>query len=491
MHRFFTPLFAASCLTAVGQGKAAAQYLEDFESFAAGDPIAASTGPEWILWPAGGDDALVSDEEALSGTKSLKLESTYVLGGPQDVVLVFGGEGTWDVTFNIFVPEGNSGYYNVQENQVPSTAWAFECVLGSDGSINYDVDGLILATGAYTPGEWLKVTHLIDTDSNLMHLYLNDVYLAQVPYDGAQIGGVNFYAAGDAVTPPTYYVDDISVNPLEELQTIGCTDSMACNYDETATIDDGSCEYDSCSGCTDAAACNYSPVATEDDSSCIYMDALGACGGECLEDEDGDAICDDVDECIGAMDECGVCNGPGATYQCGCDPIEEDECDCFGNVVDECGICGGDSTTCLGDTECLDDDDSVAALGGCINAIAILGCDALWFGAPLSETCTFSCDACPCDSDINDNGICDDSEVLGCTYILADNYNADATLDDGSCLFTCYQETDLQQAYDNGVDSVEYPEEANNNCATDLDNDGEVATSDLLLFLSTFGDSCD
>lgn len=214
-----------------------------------------------------------------------------------------------------------------------------------------------------------------------------------------------------------------------------------------------------------------------------------ACG-QC-NDLDDDGICDDEDPCVGIEDECGVCNGPGATYQCGCDPIEEGECDCFGNVVDDCGICGGDNTTCSGDAECLDDDDSVEALGGCINAIALLGCDALWFGAPLSEICTFACDACPCDSDINDNGICDDSEVLGCTYILADNYNADATLDDGSCLFTCYQETDLQQAYDNGVESVECPEEANNDCATDLDNDGEVATSDLLLFLSTFGDSCD
>ena len=56
------------------------------------------------------------------------------------------------------------------------------------------------------------MTHLIDTDSDLMHLYLDDVYLAQVPYDGAQIGGVNFYAAGDGVNIPTYYLDDVLVD---------------------------------------------------------------------------------------------------------------------------------------------------------------------------------------------------------------------------------------------------------------------------------------
>ena len=31
----------------------------------------------------------------------------------------------------------------------------------------------------------------------------------------------------------------------------------ACNFDASATIDDGSCESLSCAGCTDNTACNY------------------------------------------------------------------------------------------------------------------------------------------------------------------------------------------------------------------------------------------
>ena len=27
-------------------------------------------------------------------------------------------------------------------------------------------------------------------------------------------------------------------------------------------------------------------------------------------DADGDGVCDDVDDCVGQFDECGVCNGP-------------------------------------------------------------------------------------------------------------------------------------------------------------------------------------
>ena len=34
----------------------------------------------------------------------------------------------------------------------------------------------------------------------------------------------------------------------------GCTDAGACNFDETATLDDGNCDFETCLGCTDAAA---------------------------------------------------------------------------------------------------------------------------------------------------------------------------------------------------------------------------------------------
>ena len=50
----------------------------------------------------------------------------------------------------------------------------------------------------------------------------------------------------------------------------GCTDSLACNYDSTVNIDDGTCDY-SCYGCTDPLACNYDSSASVDDGSCIYI----------------------------------------------------------------------------------------------------------------------------------------------------------------------------------------------------------------------------
>ena len=92
--------------------------------------------------------------------------------------------------------------------------------------------------------------------------------------------------------------------------------------------------------------------------NCLYDDAIGVCGGDCTADADADGLCDDDDDCIGQLDECGVCNGPGAVLDCGCDPIADGACDCDGNQLDALGVCGGDCTADAdADGICDDEDD--------------------------------------------------------------------------------------------------------------------------------------
>ena len=205
-------------------GAVNAQLLsEDFEGYAVGDYISVVGEPAgaWNTWIDGNAgttmDAQISDEAALSGANSLKLFGG-VAGGPMDIMLLAGITGAYEVTFNILIPEGNSDYYNVQENIIPGTSWAFECNLNGNGSVNYNIDGGAYTLDAsYTQGEWLKIAHLIDTDSDLMHVYFNDEYVGQLPFDGVEIGGVNFYAAGDGLTTPTYYIDDVFVDVTDEV----------------------------------------------------------------------------------------------------------------------------------------------------------------------------------------------------------------------------------------------------------------------------------
>ena len=253
----------------------------------------------------------------------------------------------------------------------------------------------------------------------------------------------------------------------------GCTDESADNYDPEALYDDESCQYGT-PGCNDDAACNFDEAATYDDGSCEYApenfdcegnciagedcngecggtavldecgvcggsgiaegdcdcdgnveDALGVCGGDCAADADADGICDDVDDCVGTLDACGVCNGPGAIYECGCADIAEGDCDCDGNQLDALGVCGGD---CAEDADadgiCDDVDDCVGALDACgvcngPGEIYECGCEDIAEGdcdCDGNQLDALGVCGGDCAADADADGICDD--VDDCVGVL-------------------------------------------------------------------------
>ena len=85
--------------------------------------------------------------------------------------------------------------------------------------------------------------------------------------------------------------------------------------------------------------------------------------------------------------------------------------------------------------------------------------------------------------------------VLGCTYSFACNYNPAATDDDGSCEITtcagCMDPAALnynaEATLPDGGCAYAPPTPS---CPEDLDGNGVIGTSDLLVFLSAFGDAC-
>jgi len=91
----------------------------------------------------------------------------------------------------------------------------------------------------------------------------------------------------------------VTINDLLDLLVV---------FGDSDTDSDGI--WDSVDDCVNLAACNYDNDPTE---ACNYIDVLGVCGGGCEGDSDNDGICDSEDDCVGVLDECGVCNGPGAS----------------------------------------------------------------------------------------------------------------------------------------------------------------------------------
>ena len=318
-------------------------------------------------------------------------------------------------------------------------------------------------------------------------------------WDGAEWtllepGNSNEVLGMDAGMPAWREWPDLPIVP--ETWIVGCTDSSSCTYDEGATVHfQALCLYtDVCGVCDGPGAieeCGCQPL-PEGDCDCDgnQLDALGICGGGCTDDLDGDGLCDDGDDCVGEADVCGVCNGPGDIYECGCTEIPEGDCNCNGGQLDAIGVCGGLCPADVdGDGICDTLDECVGeidACGVCNGSGPILGCgcaeippgDCDCDGNQLDAVGT--CGGA-CLNDYDGDGVCDDDGVLGCIYPTACNYDPSATIFDGSCDFTsCFGCTDIEACnyqpdytLDNG--SCTYPSysyDCFGNCLLDADGDG-------------------
>lgn len=123
---------------------------------------------------------------------------------------------------------------------------------------------------------------------------------------------------------------------------VGCTDPDACNFLSTAITDNGSCIFP---GCSIEEACNYvASTPCVDDATCTFPEPFLDCAGACINDFDGDGICDEL-EWGGCTDD-RACNfDPAATDDdCSCTfPFYPLDCD--GNCyldTDGDGVCEAD-----------------------------------------------------------------------------------------------------------------------------------------------------
>ena len=292
--------------------------------------------------------------------------------------------------------------------------------------------------------------------------------ILEVDSDGACISNL-ILAGQDGGNLGGEIVDCLNINYTAPIP--GCTDETACNYDENAEVDDGTCEF---------------PEENYDcDGNCLFFDCLGNCGGTTV------------------IDECNICDGPG---------IPEGDCDCNGNTNDCSGVCGGDATedecgVCNGDgSSCaiynvdvlfnsvtdiagfqfhVDNVVLIGASGGEAEANdfmvssgnnTVLGfsltgsvipagsgvlttLEVQGQGACISELILAGQDGGNLDADVDCLSISYTAPIPGCTNANACNYDENAGVDDGSC---------------------EYPEEyydCDGNCIAEIDCTGECGGS--------------
>ena len=230
----------------------------------------------------------------------------------------------------------------------------------------------------------------------------------------------------------------------------GCTDPTAFNYSPLATIDDGNC-IDTAFGCTDIAATNYDPAANTNDGSCAYAYDLGctdplACNYSAIAIID-DGLCAGYYGCTDATAfnydaGAGCDDGSCVPVVLGCTDPTALQYDPFANTDD--GSCLGVVYGCTDNTVGYFPD-----INGAANPAGHPSGQPLILSAPISSDGSFqgtpygyAVDNFNPDATIDDGSCTVGVQVVpGCTDPLACNYNPTATQDDGTCL-TIYGCTD-------------------------------------------------
>lgn len=183
----------------------------------------------------------------------------------------------------------------------------------------------------------------------------------------------------DVISNNTYVQNIVYNNECIPDDIYGCTIEQACNYNPEATVNDGSCDFESCVGCMDPEASNYDPEATVDNPNLCEYDILGC------------------------TDETAFNYNPFAT---------------------------------------VDDGSCIPVIVGCMIPTALnYNPNANTTCVPIEECCIFPIEGCtdPEATNYNPEANVDDGsckyDVYGCTDPEAINYNPEATIDDGSCVY--------------------------------------------------------
>jgi len=197
---------------------ARSQYVDDFEGYVLGSYLAVSS-PYWSTWnnsPGSAEDVLITGSDAHSGNQSIYFSSTAPTGGPQDVILPFGGPHvSGNFLFEMWVKvESNKGaYFNFQSDVAVGQTWALECFFTNTGAMEVISDATTVISGAYPANTWFKVTWDIDLSLNNWQMLIDGIPMGSFSNTNNRIASMDIFPVNNrpgANNISGYYVDDVA-----------------------------------------------------------------------------------------------------------------------------------------------------------------------------------------------------------------------------------------------------------------------------------------
>lgn len=190
-------------------------FEDNFDSYTTGDLSGQSS--HWAIW-AGGTSTQVTDAKAASGSQSM------LVGGNQtdDMLLLLGQHsgGVYSVQFDVFIPTGKTGYYNIQQFEDVAEAYEFagEFFIGSETGYTDEIvvkgdignGNEVLGTASFPRGEWFTLINVIDLYEKTLRVFLNGDLVLNLTYpditDRANLGAIDFFSANAS---NEMYVDNV------------------------------------------------------------------------------------------------------------------------------------------------------------------------------------------------------------------------------------------------------------------------------------------
>ncbi|MCF8244816.1 MAG: T9SS type A sorting domain-containing protein [Saprospiraceae bacterium] len=181
----------------------------------------------WSTWSGatgGAEDGILTSEQAYSGSTSMKVGNS----GAQDVLLLLGDQssGSYRLSWQMYIPAGAHGYYNIQNEATPGVQWNLDLYFNSDvaGASTPGV-GVVSQSGTtFTTVEdqWFEVAMTFDLDNDQLALFIDGQLIETTAYTGNN-GSIDFFSVD---TDNTYYIDDVE---YLELPSCAAPDAIICD----------------------------------------------------------------------------------------------------------------------------------------------------------------------------------------------------------------------------------------------------------------------
>lgn len=195
----------------------ASSFSDDFESYSTGDYLGV-VSTDWTTWSGstgGAEDVQIVSDISHSGSNSIYFSSSNPDGGPQDVILDFGGEhntGHFNYSMWMFVLADHAGYFNFQAESTPGEVWTMQCYLRSDGILFLTDEEGINVQSTFPQNQWFQIEIDVDLNTNDWELLLDGNSVATFQNEVYQVASLDIfpYNVLENNNNSAFWIDDVS-----------------------------------------------------------------------------------------------------------------------------------------------------------------------------------------------------------------------------------------------------------------------------------------